>query len=93
MGTLQELKARHSADGLTIEFASKEDKARFISPPQIAPFLEAAEQTDTRILFHTSNISQLEATVLEILAQKKVLPIKLEVVEPTVETLFLEAVK
>lgn len=93
MGTLQELKARHQADGLTIEFASKEGKARFISTPPIASFLKTAEQTEAGILFHTSNISRVESAVLEVLAQKKLLPIKLEVMEPTIETLFLEAVK
>ena len=92
-GTLTELKAKHKADGLLIEFAAKADKEQFISNPQIVPFMDNAEQTDTMIIFHINDVLETEAVVLGVLAQKRILPLKLEVTEPTIENLFLEVVK
>ncbi|MCQ6279297.1 ABC transporter ATP-binding protein [Bacillus sp. EB600] len=92
-GTLTELKAKHKADGLLIEFAAKADKQQFIGDPQIVPFMDKAEQTDTMIVFHINDVKETEAVVLGVLAQKSILPLKLEVTEPTIENLFLEVVK
>lgn len=92
-GTVAELKAQHKADSLLIEFAKKTDKEQFIILPELAPFLEAAEQTETWIVFHTKDVLQMEAIVLDVLAKNRILPTKLEITEPTIENLFLEVVK
>lgn len=92
-GTLTELKAQHKRDGLLIEFASKSDMQLFMQMPQIIPLLADAEISDIGIMLHTGDVSGAEATVLEALSQKRLLPIKLEVLEPTIESLFMEVVK
>jgi ABC-2 type transport system ATP-binding protein len=92
-GTVAELKEQHKADGLLIEFASKVDKERFTAIPEMEMFMEKAEQTDTMIVLHVHDVSHTEAEVLRVLAQKQILPIKLEITEPTVESLFLEVIK
>jgi ABC-2 type transport system ATP-binding protein len=91
-GTLTELKEKHREDGLKIEFATDADKEQFAAAPQIAPFMGKTEQTATNIIFHINDVSQAEAAVLDVLAQKHILPVKLEVTEPTIESLFMEAV-
>lgn len=92
-GTLPELKAKRKADSLLIEFASGTDKNQFVSTPAMVPFMNNAEQTDTNIIFHVSDVLELEAVVIDMLSQERILPVKLEVMEPTIENLFLEVVK
>lgn len=92
-GTLSELKAKRKADSLMIEFAASGDKNKFVSAPAIAPFMDNTEQTDTVVFFHVSDCLQLEAVVLDTLSQNRIFPVKFEVIEPTIESLFLEVVK
>lgn len=92
-GTLSELKAQNKADGLMIEFANKTDKEQFISSPQIVPYMDIAEQSDTMITFRIKDVPQTEIMVLDVLSQNRILPMKLEVMEPTIESLFMEVVK
>ena len=92
-GTLSELKAQHKQNGLLIEFLSNSDKQLFVSMPQINPYLSSARQTDTSITLHTSDVLESEAKVIDVLAQKHILPTRLEVLEPTIESLFMEVVK
>ncbi|MFD3445731.1 ATP-binding cassette domain-containing protein [Microbacteriaceae bacterium 4G12] len=92
-GKMAELKGMHKADRLLIEFKANADKEQFISDPRIVPFMEHAEQTETMIIFRINECLDTEAVVLEVLAQKRILPLKFEVTEPTIENLFLEVVK
>jgi ABC-2 type transport system ATP-binding protein len=92
-GTLSELKAQYKADCLMIEFANKMDKEQFIAAPQIVPYMNKAEQTDTMITFRIKDVPQTEIVVLDVLSQYRILPLKLEVMEPSIESLFMEVVK
>ncbi len=92
-GTLQELKAQHKQDQLLVEFATSDDKARFATHPHITPFLEGAELTDTGITLHNKDISKLASVVLDTLSQNQIVPTRFELLEPTIENLFMEAVK
>lgn len=85
-GTLSELKAQHKADRLLIEFATSADKDKFIALSDID--MTNSEQMETSI-----NIAETQTAVLELLAKEKILPQKLEVAEPTIESLFLEVVQ
>lgn len=91
-GTLSELKAKNRADGLVIEFATGSDKELFINTPQILPYIDNIEQTDTNIVFHINDIKKTESAVIDTLAQKHILPVRLEVTEPSIENLFMEVV-
>jgi len=84
-GTLSELKAQHKADSLLIEFATNTDKDKFIALSDMMNF----EQTETSVNIHTENIAETQTAVLELLAKEKLLPQKLEVAEPTIESLFM----
>src|SRR5665647_841276 len=88
-GTLSELKAQHKADSLLIEFATSADKERFIALSDMTNY----EQMETSVTIHTGNIAETQMAVLELLAKEKLLPQKLEVAEPTIESLFLEVVQ
>lgn len=92
-GTLLEIKSQHKQDGLFIEFASETDKQQFIAAPQLTSFMINAEQTSTSIIFHTPYIEKVEMSVITTLSEKRLMPLKLEALEPTLESLFMEAVK
>lgn len=92
-GTLLEIKSQHKQDGLFIEFASETDKQQFITAPQLTSFMINAEQTSTSIIFHTPYIQKVETSVIVTLSEKRLMPLKLEALEPTLESLFMEAVK
>jgi ABC-2 type transport system ATP-binding protein len=92
-GTLSELKAQHKANRLLIEFVKKADKEQFFAAPQMVPFMSNTEQTETIVIFHVKDVLKTEAVVLDVLSQNRILPMKLEVMEPTIEKLFMEVVK
>ncbi len=92
-GTITELKAQHKRDSLLIEFASASDKQRFVEIPKINPLLADAEHTGLGVIIHSSDILVAEAAALDALSQGGILPVKLEVLEPTIESLFMEVVR
>lgn len=92
-GTLSEVKAQHKQDGLFVEFASQVDKQQFMTAPQLASFMLDAQQTSTSITLHTQDIQKAEMAVISTLSENQLLPIRFEVLEPTLESLFMEVVK
>jgi len=92
-GTLSDIKEQHKQNGLLIEFSSRADKELFISLPQVASLLVTVEQTDTSLIIHSHHIEKTESAVLATLVEKHLLPMKIEVQEPTLESLFMEVVR
>lgn len=92
-GTLTELKAQHRRDSILIEFASASDKKAFVQLPQITPLLTDAEHADAGLTLHSGDVRAAEAIVLDALSQSRILPVKIEVLEPTIESLFMEVVR
>ncbi len=88
LGTLAELKARHRSDSLCIEFAQISDRERFA---QAAPLLMNEAQIDGAALtLRTADVPTAQREILRILLAEGLLPLKLEVLEPTMESLYLE---
>ncbi|MDR0487895.1 MAG: ABC transporter ATP-binding protein [Propionibacteriaceae bacterium] len=87
-GTLQELKTRHGSQGLFIEFDHPDDTEVFceLIPPQWL-----GERGATEVRLRTAD-KRDEHEVLRILAANALVPLRLEVIAPSIESLFLEAV-
>ena len=92
-GPLAQIKSQHKSDTISIEFNSSEDKNAFMACPEIKDILNRTEETKTGLSLHTSDISKTERLILEVLLKHKLLPLRLEINEPTIESLFLEAVQ
>ncbi|MCL2332819.1 MAG: ABC transporter ATP-binding protein [Actinomycetia bacterium] len=90
-GTLAELKERHQADGLQIEFASAADLERFCARAPEA-LLAGCERTATELTLHVQDLAAAQRACLRILTESDLLPLRLELLEPSIENLFLEAV-
>lgn len=88
-GTLSELKAKRKADSLLIEFAAQADRERFIA----LYGMTNCTRTETGVIIRTDNITAAQARVFELLAGERLLLRRLEIAEPTIENLFLEAIQ
>ncbi|MDR1537365.1 MAG: ABC transporter ATP-binding protein [Clostridiales bacterium] len=85
-GTLAELRAQYRADEFVVEFATMEENNQF------SALIKPTEQTETSATFRTRDMRGTQARVLAILSQNDLLPLRLEVIEPTIENLFMEVI-
>lgn len=92
-GTLGEIKSRHRHDGLFIEFKTHADLTAFTSADNIKPLLPDSVQNDISLVLHTHELDKAESIIISTLAECRLLPTRFEVLEPTLESLFMEVVK
>lgn len=92
-GTLKDIKAEHKQDSLLIEFDLPDTLKKFMENKQIQPFLKASQVNEKRLILHTKDIDLMQSIVIGVLAKENILPRRLEVLEPTLESLFVEVIK
>lgn len=92
-GTLAEVKAKGRVDGLTIEFASEKDLRLFIDLPEVKNAVSALTQTQLSLLCQSSDLNQTQLTLMKALVDHQLLPVRFEINEPTIESLFMEVVR
>lgn len=92
-GPLEEIRQRRRSDSLLIEFSSKGDLEKCLHSPALSVYFAGAEVSGLIAVIRTPAIAQAEEAMLSFLAQEKILPVRLEVQEPTLESLFMEAVQ
>lgn len=91
-GTLQELKAQHKAETLAMEFQSVGDCRRFAD---LLSGLHPEQKCDingNEATIHTDNLAKTQTQVMELLVRESILPIRIEALEPSIESLFLGVV-
>ena len=86
-GSIAELKAQHRADELVVEFSSAEECSQFTT------LLTPTSQSETIVVFQTHNLTATQTLVMQTLAQNNLLPMKMEVKEPSIENLFMGVIK
>ena len=87
-GTLSDLKAQHGSSGLRIEFSHPEDAARFCG---LVSAGHVTSRTGSEVILDTTD-ETTEMSMLRLLSDNDILPTAFEILEPSVENLFLEAV-
>lgn len=85
-GTLEQIKNLHQAAGFEIELENPADADKLLSV-----FPDGKKRTERHIIFNCSE-EQLMADVFSYLVNQKLVFIKVERLEPTLESLFLEVV-
>jgi len=88
-GSVSELKNQHHNDRLFLEFETDAEAELFLKK---SPFAIIG-QLDRHFLIGAENTEKTKADILNWLVKANLYPKKFEVLEPTVESLFLEAVK
>lgn len=92
-GTLEALRQqRRQQDSLLIEFASHADLDRCRLAPELNAYFAGADIADTTATLCTDELLQAEGDLLTFLAGNHILPVRLEILEPTLESLFMEAI-
>lgn len=91
-GTLSEIMSCHRRDGLFIEFKSPKDLQTFMSAESIQPLLSDSTHNGISLTLHSHELEKAEAAVISVLSGYSLLPSRLEVLEPTLESLFMEVV-
>ena len=92
-GTLPEIRALHGRDSLMLEFSGCDDIRTFAANEQIVPLLEHTEMKEREMILHGTDMNRIQHRVIAALAETKICPLKMELMEPTLENLFLEVVK
>lgn len=92
-GTLPEIRALHGRDSLLLEFSGCDDIRTFAANEQIVPLLEHTEMKEREMILHGTDMDRIQHRVIAALAETEICPLKMELMEPTLENLFLEVVK
>lgn len=92
-GTLSEIKSHRRRDGLFIEFKTPGDLQTFLSSDPVQPLLSDSVRNGTSLTMHTHELEKAESAIISVLSDYRLLPSRFEVLEPTLESLFMEVVK
>lgn len=85
-GSLEEIRSLRKSDGFEIEFQNPEDTGRF------AELLKGGEQLGKTGLKYAGKTEKDMAAAMKLLCDQRIYPLKVEMREPTLESLFMEVV-
>lgn len=92
-GTLAEIKALHGHDSLLLEFMSESDLQSFKGQEAVRPFLKSAEENGRELVLHSREVKRAQHTAFDVMSETGLCPVKIEIMEPSLESLFLEVIK
>lgn len=92
-GTLAEIKTLHGHDSLLLEFPTDKELHIFKEQETVKPLLCNSEENNREIILHSRNMEKVQQSLFRVLAETGICPIKMEIMEPSLESLFLEVVK
>lgn len=92
-GTLSEIKKRHRHDSYVIDFKSTNDASAFRDSEEFRSSAIEFKQEGPTIDIKVSDINGDGQFLIDLLARKQITPSKFEIIEPTLESLFMEAVQ
>ena len=92
-GTLSELRSKHRKEGLVLEFMTGKEKETFLKEEKMAGYRNEAKENGTGVILYGPDLEKMQLDVYGALLRLKLTTVKIEVVEPTMENLFLEVVK
>lgn len=93
-GSLAELKQSHRQDVISVEFAKAADLEAFLRIKSLKELQKNAKPSgNCAVMVHSSDLAQAQHSLYDAFAQTRIYPVRVEVGEPTLENLFLEAVQ
>lgn len=91
--TLSELKQSRRHDQLYMEFETPAELERFLKEEKGLSAGEIRERTLRSITIHSDHITAAQSQIFRLCSDLNIYPQKIEVLEPTLESLFMEVVK
>ena len=92
-GTLAEMKALRGHDSLLLEFSTDKDLQLFKKQKPRELLLLHSEENNRELILHSRDMENVQNCLFSVLALTGICPIKIELMEPSLESLFLEVVK
>jgi len=88
-GTLEELRAQRKTDSLRVDFAHEEECVQFraMLPEALA---RTSEVNGAELLLHADDKVAAQRELLRLFESSDLLPLRFEVLEPSIESLYLE---
>ena len=92
-GRLDEIREMYRKNALLIEFERKESLQRFTHEPAFNKLLASSRQEGSQIIIEAADIEQAESELIRGLNETQIMPSRLEILEPSLEGLFMEAIQ
>jgi len=92
-GTLADLKRGRRQDALRVEFTSPADMEAVLAQATVAPYAKDCAPEDRAVTLKSEDIAGAQKALYGVFAARGIYPEKVEVLEPTLESLFMEVVK
>ena len=92
-GDLEDIKMKYSKNQLRIELKDSKDVDIIRNSNIVKQYIDNLKCDKNVITFNVKEVEKAEKIILNCLVQNNVLPIKFEIVEPSLENLFMEVVK
>ncbi len=92
-GTLAQIKESNRHNGFIIEFSNAEELSLFVACEELKHSFINLSQQDNTLTITISDAKTKGHFLMELLAKKRIVPLKFEAMEPTLESLFAEVVK
>lgn len=91
-GPMQEIKTKERKEKILIEFKSADALKQFVRLPEYQKIKEQAQENTSSVVLHSSDIDAMFSYIMNTMTEHKVIPSKIEVLEPTLEDLFMEVI-
>jgi len=92
-GTLAEIREHHRHNGFTIEFLNDTKASEFANLEELKHSAISLSQEGNTLTIIAPNTKTEGIFLIDLLAKKRMVPVKFEVMEPTLESLFAEVVQ
>ena len=83
----------HMVDCLEVGMKNKEDFIKFLKIIKDNSNINEIQKSENTIYLHSNNIEEVQREVMQGLIDKDLYPIYIRIQEPTLERLFMEAIK
>lgn len=92
-GELEAIKKQSMSDQLSIQFRTETDKNKFCLSASVQDLIQEGKATEAGMGLLISRTEKIETQVLHALQEANVFPQKLEIMEPSLENIFMDVVK
>ncbi|MDD5933957.1 MAG: ABC transporter ATP-binding protein [Clostridiales bacterium] len=92
-GGLEEIKEKHTQNQIQVEFKKAKDMETFLMSEKIASYKKNMEQKELGVIFSFKDIESGEQAVMSAFQDTNIIPTKFELLEPSLENMFLEVVQ
>lgn len=92
-GKLNDIKHQYQDNTVVLELSSKDDLYTFLKVEEVMKLDKKIKREGNSIYIRTSEVDEIMNLTMKILVNLSITPLKLEVVEPCLEDIFMEVIK